>query len=61
MRLPVFVKASFMHITSYNTSLVISGPFRMPSQMLEHQEYVGPKSLHDGDVATGLGIKGAPI
>ena len=50
-----------MHTHTYDTNLVLSGPFRMPAQMLEHQEYDGHKSLHDGDVAAGLGIKGAPI
>lgn len=60
-RLPISIKPTFMHTTSYDTPFVISGPFRMPSQMLEHQEYDGHKSLHDGEVAAGLGIKGAPI
>lgn len=46
---------------TYQTPLVLSGPFREPRQMLAEQEYDGHKSLHDGEVATGLGIKDAPI
>ena len=50
-----------MNTTNYNTPLVLSGPLRSPIQMLAHQEYDGHKSLHDGDVAAGLGLKDAPI
>ena len=50
-----------MHTITYETPLVLSGPLRSPSQMLAHQEYDGHKSLHDGDVAAGLGLKDAPI
>lgn len=50
-----------MNTTTYDTPLVLSGPLRSPSQMLAHQEYDGHKSLHDGDVAAGLGLKDAPI
>ncbi|NRB50235.1 MAG: hypothetical protein HRU41_21335 [Saprospiraceae bacterium] len=45
----------------YHTPLVLSGPFRQPKQMLLEQEYGGHKSLHDGGVATDLGLKDAPI
>ena len=57
-----------MHTYSYNTPLsgmpagpTLSGPFRSPRQMLAEQEYDGHKSVHDGDVASGLGLKDAPI
>ena len=50
-----------MHTTTYETPLILSGPLRSPVQMLAHQEYDGHKSLHDGDVAAGLGLKDAPI
>ncbi len=50
-----------MNKTSYDTPLVLSGPFRHPKQMLADQEYDGHKSLHDGEVAAGLGLKDAPI
>jgi len=46
---------------TYDTPLVLSGPLRSPKQMLADQEYDGHKSLHDGDVASGLGLKDAPI
>ena len=45
----------------YNTPLILSGPFRKPKQMLLEQEYGGHKSLHDGEVASDLGLKDAPI
>lgn len=47
--------------TNYDTPLILSGPFRQPKQMLLEQEYAGHKSLHDGDVASKLGLKDAPI
>lgn len=53
-----------MHTHSYNTPLTgstLSGPFRAPRQMLAEQEYDGHKSVHDEDVASGLGLKDAPI
>lgn len=37
------------------------GPAREPRQMLADQEYDGHASLHDSDVADGLGLAGAPI
>ena len=48
------------HLT-YNSPLTLSSPFQSPRQMLAHQEYDGHKSVHDGDVAAGLGLKDAPI
>lgn len=50
-----------MNTTTYETPLVLSGPLRSPVNMLIHQVYDGHKSLHDGDVAAGLGLKDAPI
>lgn len=50
-----------MNTINYNTPLVLSGPFKTPRQMLADQEYDGHKSLHDGEVAEGLGLKDAPI
>lgn len=50
-----------MHTSTYQTPMVLSGPLRSPKQMLADQEYDGHKSLHDGDVATGLGLTDAPI
>lgn len=40
---------------------VVSGPFRMPRQMLSAQEYSGHLSIHDDDQAASLGFSGAPI
>jgi hypothetical protein len=37
------------------------GPARHPKQMLGDQQYDGHASLHDDDVAGGLGLAGAPI
>jgi hypothetical protein len=39
----------------------LTGPARAPRQMLADQEYDGHASLHDDDVAGGLGLAGAPI
>ena len=39
----------------------ISGPFRMPRQMLSAQEYSGHLSIHDENQAASLGFSGAPI
>ena len=40
---------------------IISGPFRIPRQMLAEQEYDGHLSIHDDAQAESLGFKGAPI
>jgi len=45
----------------FDTSLVITGPFRSPKQMLESQKYDGHESIHDDSMAEKLGFKGAPI
>ena len=39
----------------------ISGDFLKPKQLLHDQKYDGHKSLHDEDMAEGLGFSGAPI
>lgn len=40
---------------------VLSGPFRLPLQMLAEQEYGGHLSIHDDEQAQELGFSGAPI
>lgn len=40
---------------------VLIGPPRQPRQMLHDQEYDGHASVHDGAVASDLGLAGAPI
>jgi hypothetical protein len=39
----------------------IIGEWRAPAQMLDHQEYDGHSSIHEGDTAASLGLAGAPI
>ncbi len=39
----------------------LTGPIRMPAQMLADQTYGGHSSVHDGDTAAELGLAGAPI
>ncbi len=46
---------------SFDTPLVLSGPYRSPKQMLATQEYDGHLSIHDDKTAETLGFKGAPI
>lgn len=46
---------------TFNTPLILSGPKRMPAQMLQEQEYGGHASVHDEAQASKLGLKGAPI
>jgi hypothetical protein len=46
---------------SFATEITISGPFRSPAQMLQHQEVEGHASVHDADEAARLGLLGAPI
>jgi len=45
----------------FDTTLIMSGPFRSPKQMLEDQSYGGHESIHDDAMAEKLGFKGAPI
>jgi hypothetical protein len=40
---------------------VLTGPLRVPKQMLGDQEYDGHASVHDDAVAGKLGLAGAPI
>lgn len=37
------------------------GPLRQPRQLLHDQEYDGHASVHDGAIASDLGLAGAPI
>ena len=39
----------------------LTGPLRVPAQMLADQEYGGHTSVHDGETAAKLGLVGAPI
>src|SRR3990167_860139 len=39
----------------------LCGPLRQPRQMLAHQVYDGHKSIHDDDMAAGLGLRAGPI
>lgn len=39
----------------------VTGPARQPRQMLADQQYDGHASVHDDDVASELGLAGAPI
>ena len=50
-----------MQMTPFNTPLILSGPLRMPRQMLADQEYGGHHSVHDDKTAAKLGFSGAPI
>ena len=52
--------------TSFDTAITdddgtLTGPLRMPAQMLADQTYGGHTSVHDGDTAAELGLAGAPI
>jgi hypothetical protein len=51
---------------TFETSITIdddtlTGPYRHPAQMLAEQEYGGHASVHDGQIASDLGLPGAPI
>ncbi len=46
---------------SFETPLVLSGPFRAPRQLLAHQTYGGHSSIHDDTMAQKLGLKAGPI
>jgi hypothetical protein len=43
------------------TPVQLSGPARKPAQLLGDQEYSGHSSIHDGDVAAGLGFAAGAI
>lgn len=46
---------------TFTTPITLRGPLRKPAQMLQEQEYGGHASVHDGEQAAKLGLKGAPI
>jgi hypothetical protein len=45
----------------FTTPVTITGPPRLPRQLLDDQTYDGHASLHDEATAGGLGLSGAPI
>ena len=45
----------------FDTEITLTGPFRVPAQMLAEQEYDGHASVHDDATAASLGLAGAPI
>ncbi len=45
----------------YATPTLLLGPLRRPRQMLAAQSYDDHASVHDDEVASGLGLSGAPI
>ncbi|MDY7102978.1 MAG: hypothetical protein S0880_17495 [Actinomycetota bacterium] len=47
--------------TTFDTPITLGGPSRQPRNLLHDQTYDGHASLHDGAVADGLGLAGAPI
>ena len=46
---------------TFDTPLVLAGPWRKPTQMLGDQEYGGHASIHDDATAEKLGFQAAPI
>lgn len=46
---------------TFDTPITLTGPSRHPRNLLHEQTYDGHASLHDGAVADGLGLAGAPI
>jgi len=48
-------------VTSFDTEITLTGPWRTPAQMLQEQEYGGHHSVHDEATAGQLGLAGAPI
>ena len=45
----------------FATEITVTGPWRSPAQMLQHQEVDGHASVHDEAEAAALGLIGAPI
>jgi len=45
----------------FETEITLTGPWRLPVQMLAEQEYDGHASVHDDATAESLGLAGAPI
>lgn len=46
---------------TFDTEITLTGPYRSPAQMLDHQAYDGHASVHDEATAASLGLRGAPI
>ena len=46
---------------TFSAQITVTGPLRSPAQMLADQVVDGHTSIHDGDAAAALGLKGAPI
>ncbi len=46
---------------SFTTPVTVTGPPRLPRQMLDDQSYDGHSSIHDQGTADTLGLAGAPI
>ncbi len=40
---------------------MVTGPRRLPRQMLDEQSYGGHSSVHDAETASAMGLAGAPI
>lgn len=45
----------------FSTPTSLCGPLRRPRQMLAQQVYDGHKSIHDDEMAAGLGLRAGPI
>ena len=46
---------------AFTDAPTLCGPLRQPRQMLADQVYDGHKSIHDDDMAAGLGLRAGPI
>lgn len=47
--------------SAFTTPTLTLGPLRRPRQMLAEQSYADHASIHDEEMASGLGLSGAPI
>jgi hypothetical protein len=45
----------------FDAPIALTGPWRLPRQMLGDQVYEGHSSIHDDATAAQLGFSGAPI
>jgi hypothetical protein len=45
----------------FDTEITLSGPWRMPAQMLQEQAGGKGATVHEGETAAALGLAGAPI
>jgi hypothetical protein len=50
-----------MHQRISTTPMILTGPLRVPVQMLAGQRHNGQLGVHDAEVARSLGLAGAPI